>query len=98
MSRILAVIVLLSFTQPLLAAPPVAHPERIRARKLFIVSRGDAGADGSPRLETIRKQYESSPEPKELLVLEGSAHAQFLFETDQGQRLLQEILRFLNAP
>jgi hypothetical protein len=28
-------------------------------------------------------------------VLEGSAHAQFLFDTDQGERVMREILRFL---
>jgi hypothetical protein len=32
-----------------------------------------------------------------LLVLEGSAHAQFIFATDQGERLMAEILRFLSA-
>jgi hypothetical protein len=39
-----------------------------------------------------------TPEPKELIVLEGSAHAQFIFATDQGERLMREILRFLSAP
>jgi hypothetical protein len=28
-------------------------------------------------------------------VLEGSAHAQYLFETDQGRRVMREILRWL---
>ena len=28
----------------------------------------------------------------------GSAHAQFLFQTDQADRLMREILRFLSAP
>jgi esterase/lipase len=46
----------------------------------------------------IREQYERTPEPKELVILEGSAHAQFIFETDQGERLMREILRFLTAP
>jgi len=39
---------------------------------------------------------QSHPEPKELVVLKGSAHAQFIFETDQGERLLGEIIRFLS--
>ena len=47
------------------------------------------------RLPKIRKQYEGAPEPKEFLLLEGSAHAQFLFDTDQGDRLMRAILRFL---
>ena len=29
---------------------------------------------------------EKSPGPKELIILEGSAHAQFLFASDQGER------------
>jgi hypothetical protein len=32
------------------------------------------------------------------VILEGSAHAQFLFQTDQGERLVREILRFLSEP
>ena len=27
---------------------------------------------------------------------DGSAHAQYIFETDQGDRLMREILRFLS--
>jgi hypothetical protein len=30
------------------------------------------------------------------VILDGAAHAQFLFETDQGERLLSEIVRFLS--
>lgn len=37
-------------------------------------------------------------DPKELVILEGSAHAQFIFTTDQGERLMREILRFISAP
>jgi hypothetical protein len=33
-----------------------------------------------------------------LIILDGSAHAQFLFATDQKERLLREILRFLSQP
>jgi len=32
------------------------------------------------------------------LILNGSAHAQHIFETDQGARLMAEILRFLSEP
>jgi hypothetical protein len=31
-------------------------------------------------------------------VLDGSAHAQYLFQSDQGARVMQEIVRFLSAP
>lgn len=82
----------------LLAAGTVDAPERMPGRKLFITARGDLDARGVPRLEAIREQFARAPEPKELVVLDGSAHAQFLFDTDQGERLLAEILRFLSAP
>jgi len=46
---------------------------------LFIVARDDASEDG-PRLPRIREQYEKAPQPKALIILDGSAHAQFLFK------------------
>ncbi len=81
----------------LLAASASGPPEKLKGRKLFIVARDDASGSG-PRLPGIRAQYEKAPDPKELIILDGSAHAQFLFETDQGERLMREILRFLSAP
>jgi pimeloyl-ACP methyl ester carboxylesterase len=71
-------------------------PENIKGRKLFIVARDDANADG-PRLPGFQRQYEKMPEPKKLIILNGSAHAQFLFQTDQGERVMREILQFLSA-
>jgi pimeloyl-ACP methyl ester carboxylesterase len=82
----------------LLAHSPIDHPERIKARTLFVTARDDTRGDGVRRLTWIREQYEKAPQPKELLVLDGEAHAQFLFETDQGDRLLRELVRFLSAP
>jgi pimeloyl-ACP methyl ester carboxylesterase len=82
----------------LLAAVASGPPEKLKGRKLFIVSRGDLGPGDKPRLPKIREQYEKASGPKELVVLEGSAHAQFIFATDQGERLMREILRFLSAP
>jgi dienelactone hydrolase len=69
---------------------------KMRGPKLYIVARDDANADG-PRLPNIRKQYDKTVEPKTLIVLKGTAHAQFLFQTDQGARVMSEILRFLSA-
>jgi pimeloyl-ACP methyl ester carboxylesterase len=79
----------------LLAAGPIDKPEQLKGRKLFAVSEGDLGPGDRPRLSQVRDQHKRAPEPKELLVLEGSAHAQALFETDQGERLMREIVRFL---
>jgi hypothetical protein len=70
---------------------------RMKGRKLFILARNDANTEG-PRLPRIRVQYEKASEPKEMVILEGSAHAQFIFQTSQGERLMSEILRFLSEP
>lgn len=82
----------------LLAHSPIEHPERLKGRKLFIIARDDPRGDGSPRLPAIRDQYERAPEPKDLVILDGSAHAQHIFGTEQGERLMQEILDFLSRP
>ena len=78
----------------LLAGGGTEPGEKLKGRKLFVVAKDDANSAG-PRLPKIQKQYEGAPPPKELLLLEGEAHAQFLFDTDQGPRLMREILRFL---
>ena len=80
-----------------LGAAPNLSAEGLKSRALFIVARDDSNGAG-PRLPGIRAQYEKAPGPKELIVLDGSAHAQFLFQTDQGARVMHEILRFLLAP
>lgn len=41
--------------------------------------------------------YEKSLEPKKLVVLESSAHAQYLFDTGQGERVMGEILSWLEV-
>jgi pimeloyl-ACP methyl ester carboxylesterase len=75
----------------LLAPAPIESPERIAAPKLFISAQGD------PITPQVREQFQKAPEPKEILILDGSAHAQFLFVTDQGGRLMKAILKFLSA-
>lgn len=82
----------------LLAALAGISPEKLKGRKLFIVSREDLDSGGKPRLYEIRNQYDRVPEPKELVILEGSAHAQFIFQTSHGDLLMREILRFLSGP
>ena len=82
----------------LLASAGASEPERVSGRKLFIVTRDDFRGDGELRLPEIRDHYQRSPEPKELVILEGSAHAQSVFDSNQGEHLLSEILRFLTEP
>ena len=62
------------------------------------MARDDSDGGGDFRLPHIRANYEKALDPKELIILDGSAHAQFLFATDQGDRLMKEILRFLTQP
>jgi pimeloyl-ACP methyl ester carboxylesterase len=79
-----------------LGSSPSGSAEKLKARSLFIVARDDTSGDG-PRLPGIRTQYEKAPEPKELIIVDGSAHAQFLFQTDQGEKVMHDILDFLSA-
>jgi pimeloyl-ACP methyl ester carboxylesterase len=80
-----------------LGAAPNLAADKLNSRSLFILAREDANGAGL-RLPGIRAQYERAPQPKELIVLEGSAHAQFLFQTNQRERVMREILRFLALP
>jgi dienelactone hydrolase len=82
----------------LLAAGAYTPLIRMKGPKLFIMSRDDIIGDNQLRLPKIREQYHGATEPKEFVILDGSAHAQFIFKTDQGDRLMREILRFLSAP
>lgn len=82
----------------LMAHSPIEQPERMQGRKLFITTRGDFSGSGVLRLPGIRDQYERAAEPKDLVILDGTAHAQHIFDTEQGERLMHEIQRFLSEP
>lgn len=72
-------------------------PENIKGQKLVIIARDDTSGSGR-RLPEIERQYKKMPEPKRMILLDGSAHAQFLFQTEQGTRVMNEIVHFLSAP
>jgi dienelactone hydrolase len=72
-------------------------PAQLKGRKLFLVARDDRSGDGL-RLPGITQNYEKALDPKKLIVVEGSAHAQFLFDTEQGPRVMEEILKFISEP
>ena len=78
----------------LLAPMTIEAPQKMKGRKLFITARDDRSGDGL-RLPGIRDQYDKTPGPKQFVVLEGAAHAQRIFETPDGDRVLRNILRFL---
>jgi pimeloyl-ACP methyl ester carboxylesterase len=80
-----------------LGASPNEPADGLKSRSLFICARDDSSGDGTKRLPRIQSQYEKAPKPKELIVLDGSAHAQFLFQSEQGPQVMREILRFLQS-
>ncbi len=79
-----------------LGGAPNGPADQLKSPSLFLVARDDSSGDG-PRLPGIQKQYDKAPEPKSLVILNGSAHAQYLFQTDQAARVMREILKFLSA-
>jgi pimeloyl-ACP methyl ester carboxylesterase len=78
----------------LLAAKGNGPAERIKSPLLILVAPDDADEEGL-RLPRIRDWFDKAPQPKELIVLDGSAHAQFLFQADPANRVMKEVLRFL---
>jgi pimeloyl-ACP methyl ester carboxylesterase len=80
----------------MLGAAPNLPADKLKSPALFIVAHDDTSGDG-PRLPGIRAQYEKTPQPKKLIVLEGSAHAQYLFQTDQSDRVMREIVQWLSS-
>ncbi len=73
----------------LLAPAGVDQPAKLQGRKLFLVSKGDGGYRG------VMRAHQRAADPKRLVVLEGSAHAQHLFKTPQGSQVLAEMLAWL---
>jgi pimeloyl-ACP methyl ester carboxylesterase len=80
----------------MLGAAPDLPADKLKSPALFIVARDDSSGD-SLRLPGIRAQYKKAPQPKKLVILEGSAHAQYLFQTDQADRVMREILSWLST-
>lgn len=76
-------------------ASPIDSPDLLTVPTLFITSRGDFRGNGIPRLPEIKASFDEIASPKQLVVLDGDAHAQYLFRSDQAERLMFEILEFL---
>ncbi len=81
----------------LLGAAPAGPADQLKCPILFIVARDDASGDG-PRLPGIRAKFAQAPQPKRLVIVDGAAHAQFMFRTGQSARVMREIMGFLQAP
>src|SRR5258708_15380380 len=80
----------------LIASEGGDSPKRLTVETLFVVCRDDKNSEGL-RLPKITAAYDAAPGPKKLKILEGEAHAQFIFETDQGPQLMSELLDFLST-
>lgn len=68
--------------------------DRYTGPKLCIWTRNDTNGSG-PRLPGQQAAFAKMPEPKSFVLLEGDAHAQFMFDTDLEDRVMKEILDFL---
>lgn len=82
----------------LIAPSPFEGAEKLAKPTLIVVAADDRDGSGQRRLVTISSHYQRLAGPKRLIVVEGAAHAQFLFLTPHGERLYAEILRFLRKP
>ena len=80
-----------------LGAAPNLPADKLKSRSLFIVARDDSNGAG-PRLPGIRAQYDKAPQPKELRPARGFGARSVPFQTDQSDRVMREILRFLSMP
>lgn len=80
----------------LLGSTPDGAPEELKVPKLYIATRHDSSGSG-PRLPGLQAHFDRAPEPKELILLDGTAHAQFMFGTAHAERIMREIVRFLSA-
>jgi alpha-beta hydrolase superfamily lysophospholipase len=73
----------------LLSPVPIKTPELMKPSKLFIASKGER------LMPKVKEQFEKAANPKKLVLLEGSAHAQHIFKTGQAQKLTSLIFEFL---
>ena len=75
----------------LLSPVPIADPEHLRGPVLFIAS------EQEPMVAEVTEQYRRAPEPKRLMLLPGTTHAQHIFATEQAERLKTTIAQFLEG-
>lgn len=69
--------------------------DKINVPLLVIVTREDTNSEGL-RLPGIEREFAKVPAKKELVILEGSAHAQFMFDTEHSATIMKKIIKFLS--
>lgn len=73
----------------LLSPVPIEEPDRLKGNLLFIASANE------PLAQKIDSQFNQAPEPKRLVWLKGTAHAQHIFKGDQKDQLEKVMIDFL---
>jgi pimeloyl-ACP methyl ester carboxylesterase len=76
----------------LLSPADIPEAERVPGPTLVVAS------DAEPAITRIRAAFARLRDPKELVVLPGTAHAQHIFATDQRERLAQLVVEFVGRP
>lgn len=72
-------------------------PEKVNVPLLLIITKNDTSGSG-PRLPGVRAAFDKIPlGKKQIVILEGSAHAQFMFDTDQSEKIMKMIVEFLKG-
>ena len=74
----------------LLSPIAISHPEGLKGKLLIVGSQGESMA------ENIQTIFDTAPQPKRLVFLEGTAHAQHIFNTEQAGKLKAVILELLH--
>jgi alpha-beta hydrolase superfamily lysophospholipase len=70
-------------------------PEKVNVPLLVIITKDDASGSG-PRLPGIQASFDKIPPgQKRIEILEGSAHAQAMFETNDSDLIMEMIIKFL---
>ena len=73
----------------LLSPATFTNPENLQGDILYIASENEA------IINTIKTQFKKTPTPKQLKLIEGKAHAQHIFKTQQKTALTELIIHFL---
>ncbi len=69
--------------------------EKVNVPLLLIITKDDASGSG-PRLPGIQAAFDKVPPgKKQLVILEGSAHAQLMCETEHSEKIMKMIVDFL---
>lgn len=76
----------------LLSPMPISDPGQLKANSILYIASRDEGL-----APTVRSQYAQAPQPKQLIMLKGSAHAQNIFDTLQAEHLSDIIVKSLTG-